>query len=172
MIDRKLNPKDLDDDDLDERYRNTWAAAVGNFKFDAEASLLSIEMNRRFLEESAKENMKLSAENHTLSIENNKLSKRGVYISFLALFIALTSAVFSFVDWREDGVWQSEQIKELSLIVNQLEKSNDLMGQQVNYNAKLKLVEHIEVFNASVVDVQNSNMLLAKKIDKISKAKE
>ncbi len=163
MIDKRLNPKDLNSEELDERYRNSWHSAVGNFKFDAEASLLSIEMNRRFMEQSAQENMQLAAENHQLSLENNKLSKRGVAISVLALFIALTSAVFSFVDWKEDGAWQSEQIRELSQIVGQLKQSNQLMGEQLELNKEQNIAKHLTELKETVGKIRQSNMLLAKK---------
>jgi hypothetical protein len=164
VVDRNLNPKDLSSEELDERYRSTWHSAVGNFNFDAEASLLSIEINRRFIEESTQENIKLSAENHLLSIENNKLSKRGVAISFLALFIALTSAVFSFVDWKEDGVWQFEQIRELSQIVGQLKESNQLMVKQLELSKTQDITKHLTELKESVRKIEHSNMLLAKKV--------
>ncbi len=163
MIDREINPKDLNSEELDERYRNTWHSAVGNFKFDAEASLLSIEMNRRFMEESEQKNKELAAENHLLSIENNKLSKRGVAISVLALVIALTSAIFSFVDWKEDGAWQSEQIRELSQIVGQLKQSNQLMVKQLELSKDQDVAKHLTELKESVSKIEESNMLLAEK---------
>ena len=127
MVDRNTNPKDLTTEELEERYRSTQQSAVGNFKFDAEASLLSIEMNRRAAEESTKGNQRLALENHKLSIENHKLSRRSIGISFLALFIAVVSATFSYVDWKEDGVWQEQQIGELSKISESLKEANQLL---------------------------------------------
>jgi len=154
MVDRKTNPKDLNDDELEDRYRSAWHIGVGNY--GAEATFLSIEINRRLLEEGAKENGKLS-------VENNKLSKRGVKISSLALFIALTSAVFSFIDWREDGAWQSEQIIELTQIVNQLEQSNKLLTQIFKVSKNEAYIEEVKKLNEVDERMEHSNVSLAKK---------
>ena len=64
MADKYTNPLDLNDDDIDERYRSLWRTAIGNYKFDVEASLLSIEMNRRLIEKSTVENTKLAKHNN------------------------------------------------------------------------------------------------------------
>jgi len=145
-----INPLDLNNEDINERYRSLWGTAVGNFKSDVEASLLSIEMNRRLLEKNSEENTKLAEENHILTIENHKLSRRSIYVSFFALFIALTSAVFSFIDWKEDEKWQFEQITKLSLIVDKSVESNSLLTKQLSLNDT-----HIELEREKLLIINN-----------------
>jgi len=44
------NPKDMNDDQIDDRYEEIWRYSVGNLKHDAQASLLATEINRRLVE--------------------------------------------------------------------------------------------------------------------------
>ncbi len=95
MID-PTNPIDMSDDELEKRYRNTWKRAVGNYSNDAEASLLSYEMNRRLIA--------------TTTRNSHLWTKISLGVSFFALIFASTSVVFSYIDWSEDTEWQKKQI--------------------------------------------------------------
>lgn len=96
------NPMDLSEESLEELYRRLWINSKGNYRIEAEVSLLIAEINRR------------------QSIKTNKDSRRwtkfSLVLSGLALAFACTSAIFSYIDWKGDLEWQNKQILKLDKI--------------------------------------------------------
>lgn len=110
MLTAQANPIDLSDEELEERYRQIWAKAQAGGHSGTLADLLTTEMNRRHAE--------------GISKGSRKISVVSLVASSLALFFASISAYFSFIDWKEDQAWQTEQIDVLVELQSELMKLN------------------------------------------------
>lgn len=114
-------PQEMSDTELSNRFEQVWHKAVGNFKLEAEASMLLNEINRRQLDQINKINREQVERE---SVANRKISRISLYLSMFAILFAGLSVTFSFIDWRGDLNWQKDQIQELQKISQILKDVN------------------------------------------------
>lgn len=92
-----IDPTALSNKELNKVLKEAWHSASGNYKSDAIMSFLIAEMNRR---------------------QSKATARLSLLVSSLALVIALTAAIFSYLDWKSDMQWQNQQIGLLTQIAN------------------------------------------------------